>query len=62
MGCADNLSWFPSAGNFRRVIPALRLALVVYLGLKTSKQMQVHIQSGQTLEIDQGSFQTRGIP
>lgn len=44
------------------MIPALRLALVVYLGLKTSKQMQVHIQSGQTLEIDQGSFQTRGIP
>lgn len=57
MQTANNLLWFPSADDYRKVIPALRLALVVYLGLNAGNKMQVLVQSGQTLEIDQGSLE-----
>jgi hypothetical protein len=54
---ANNLLWFPSADDYRKMIPSLRLALVVYLGLNAGNKMQVLIQSGQTLEIEQGSLE-----
>ena len=53
---ASNLLWFPSVEDYRKVIPALRLALVIYLGLNKGNKMQVLIQSSQTLEIDKGSL------
>jgi hypothetical protein len=56
MLAANNLLWFPSADDYRKVIATLNQALVVYLGLGTSNKMQVLIQSGQTLEIDKGSL------
>jgi hypothetical protein len=59
---ANNLQWFPSVADYRKVIPALRLALVVYLGLNTGNKMQVLIQSGQTLEIDKGSLKRAPRP
>ena len=62
MQSANNLLWFPSAVDYRRVIPALRLALVIYLGLNTGSKMQVLIQSGQTLEIDKGSLKRAPRP
>lgn len=50
---ADNdLRWFPSANDFRNVIPPLRQLLLVYLGLDSDRKMQVLIQSGQTRETD----------
>ena len=52
----NHLYWFPSADDFRNVIPALRLSLLVYLGLGRDNRMQLLLQSGQTLEIDKGSL------
>ncbi len=54
--------WFPSATDFRKIIPVLRLALVVYLGLGEDGKMQVLIQPGQTLEIDKDSLKRAPRP
>lgn len=56
MLAANNLLWFPSASDHRKLIPALRQALVVYLGLGANNRMQVLIQSGQELQVDKGSL------
>jgi len=57
-----NLLWFPSANDYRNVIPALRLTLVVYLGLNASNKMQILIQSGQTMEVDKNSLKRASRP
>jgi len=62
MLAANNLLWFPSTDDHRKLIPALNQALVVYLGLGTGNKMQVLIQSGQTLEIDKGSLKRAPRP
>jgi hypothetical protein len=52
----NNLSWFPSVDDYRKVIPALRLALVVYFGMNAGNKMQMLLQSGQTIQIDKGGL------
>jgi len=59
---ANHLLWFPSANDYRNVIPALRLTLVVYLGLNASNKMQILIQSGQTMEVDKNSLKRASRP
>ena len=58
----NHFHWFPSADDFRKVIPALRLSLAVYLGLNRENRMQLLVQSGQTLEIDKDSLQRAPRP
>lgn len=56
MLATDKLQWFPSASDHRKLIPALKLALVVYLGLGSDNKMQILIQPGQQLYIEPGSL------
>lgn len=58
----NNLSWFPSAEDHRKVLPALRLALVTYLGLNAENKMQLVLQSSQTIAIDEGSLKRAPRP
>lgn len=62
MQSASTLLWFPSVDDLQDLIPGLRVALVVYLGMNRSNRMQVLIQPGQTLRIDKGSHQRAPRP
>ncbi len=48
--------WFATVADQRRLIPPLRLAFLVYLGLNPQKGMRFLCQSGQQLIIDEGSL------
>ena len=58
----DNLLWFPSANDLRKLNPTLKLALVVYLGLSSENRMKILIQPGQLLQIDRGSLKRAPQP
>ncbi len=45
MLAAENLLWFPSASDHRKLIPPLRLALVIYPGLGANNKMQILLQA-----------------
>jgi hypothetical protein len=58
----DNLLWFPSAKDLRKLNPTLKLALVVYLGFGSDNRMKILIQPGQLLQIDRGSLKRAPRP
>lgn len=53
----DNLLWFSSSSDLRKIKPELKRALVVFLGLSPKNRMRFLLQDGQQLLIDQGSLQ-----
>jgi len=54
--------WFPIVSDHRRLIPALQLLSVIYLGLSPHEQMRFLAVSGQFLSIDEGSLQRAPRP
>ena len=62
MMATGHLLWFPTASNFEKLIPAIRLALVVYLGLNREEQMKILIQSGQVIVVDKDGLKRAPRP
>lgn len=56
MLATENLLWFPSASDHRKLITPLRLALVIYPGLGANNKMQILLQDSQVIGIDKGSL------
>jgi hypothetical protein len=53
--------WFATVDDHRRLIPPLKLAFLVYLGLSSKDLMRFLCQSGQRLMIDEGSLKNREL-
>ena len=52
----DNVTWFATARDHRRLSPKLKLPFLVYLGLSPDDKMRFLAQGSQQLQIDQGSL------
>jgi hypothetical protein len=52
----ENVLWFATVGDHRRLSPRLKLPFLVYLGLGQNGRMRFMAQSGQQLRIDEGSL------
>lgn len=54
--------WFPTVSDQRRLIPSLKLALLVYLGLGPNERMRFLVQAGQQVVVDEGSLRRKPRP
>lgn len=59
---AEQLLWFPSTNNLRKVIPALQRPLLVYLGLGLNNRMRILLHPDHILQIDKGSLKRALCP
>jgi hypothetical protein len=53
---SETLLWFAAVNDHQKLVLALKMPFLVYLGLGPSGRMQMLIQPGQRLLIDKGSF------
>ena len=56
LGVADNVLWFASTSDHRKLSPKLKLPFLLYLGLSQAGRMCFLSQDGQQLLIDKGSL------
>lgn len=60
INASADLLWFITASDYRRLIAALRLPLIIYAGVAANDRMRFILQDRQQILIDEGSLKRKG--
>jgi len=60
MGAIEDIRWFVTVHDHRKLSAKLKLPLLVYLGLSAEGKMRFLMQSGQQIVMDEGSLKRAG--